>query len=32
MHDAVEDPSSTLVVCKVVFQLPNANTALDTER
>jgi len=32
MHDAADDTSSTLVVCKLVFQLPNANTVLDTER
>jgi len=29
MHDAADEPSSTLVVCKLVFQLPNAP---DTER
>ena len=32
MHDAADDPSSILVVCKLVFQLLTANTVLDTER
>jgi len=32
MHDAADDHSSTLIVRKLVFQLANANTALDTER
>jgi len=35
MHDAADDPSSILVVRKLitlVFQLLNANSVLDTER
>jgi len=37
MHDAADDPSGTLVVCKLITTpfsccLLNANTAIDTER